>query len=199
MTNLTSKDIALANAIGSWGMLKKFPEDEITRAAIMRLVDKMASTPQQVEWLTDAVINNFNWWPGPVELRSLFCMRFKPADGHETSFDHNHPIAIEAERRAIEQSDRYKLIGSGEGARMIRQLIAGKVDPVESDDTEYAAQNERWYQVAKRWHVYCKTHGGVSKYQRVSKEFACAEVPRRAEILAEVERDLLAPPAKGGE
>lgn len=182
MTNLTAKDIALANAIGNWGMLKKFPEDEITRAAIMKLVDKIASTAEQVEWLSEAVVNHFNWWPGPVELRSLFCMRFKPADGFETNFDHGHPIAAAAEQRAVEQSDRYKLISAGEGAQMVRQLLA---DKVENPDVERAAQDERWY-------ALCKAHGVAKAYRRLSNEFACAEVPRRAEILAQIEREVSA-------
>ncbi len=188
MTNLTDKDIALINAIGNWGMLKKFPEDEITRAAIMKLVDKLASTAEQVNWLSEAVINKFNWWPGPVELRSLFCMRFKPADGVETNFDHNHPIVAAAEQRAVEHSDRYKLL-AGEGGVIMRQLLAGKVEP-EEPDAEWAAQDERWY-------ALCKAHGVAKAYRRLSNEFACAEVPRRAEILAQIEREVSALP-KGG-
>lgn len=35
----------------------------------------------RLEWLVQAMINNVAAWPGPMELRAIYCRRFLPADG----------------------------------------------------------------------------------------------------------------------
>ena len=89
-------------------MLQYFPGERDARTAIMRIIDAMATTTEQVDWLAAEMIRRFNEWPGPQALRALFCTRFKPADRKEENFPTNHRICQESEMRAIEQSDSFK-------------------------------------------------------------------------------------------
>ena len=105
---MRAKKQAIVECVGSWAMLQYFPAERDARTAIMRIIDAMATTTEQVDWLAAEMITRFNEWPGPQALRALFCTRFKPADGKEENFPQNHRISQEAEARAIEQSDEFK-------------------------------------------------------------------------------------------
>lgn len=70
-------------AVGKLTMLRFFPAEPITRAGIMELLDRMVGTVEQLDWLTRTMIDQVGEWKGPMELRGVFCTRFKPADGVE--------------------------------------------------------------------------------------------------------------------
>lgn len=65
------------------GLLRFFPADADTRLELAKLVARMASNEDQVDWLVQRVIALCNEWPGPRVLRQIFCAKFKPADGLE--------------------------------------------------------------------------------------------------------------------
>lgn len=109
-------------------MLQYFPGESGARTAIMRIIDAMATTTEQVDWLEEEMIRRFNDWPGPQALRSLFCTRFRPADGKEENFPQNHRISQEAEMRAIEQSDGFKRLDVGSPLRL-KQISQGDMKP----------------------------------------------------------------------
>ncbi len=69
--------------IAKLALMKFFPADPAARLALVGMVCGMASTDEQIEWLVRRAIVVFNEWPGPMELRALFCSRWKPRDGHE--------------------------------------------------------------------------------------------------------------------
>ncbi len=71
-------------ALDLLGQLKFFPANPGTQAEIGRAIGGMCETDEQVLWLARRAIAVFNEWPGPVELRALFCHRYKPRDGQET-------------------------------------------------------------------------------------------------------------------
>lgn len=74
-----------AQIIAELGMLKYFPSSDFAQAGIVRLVCQMATTEDQIRGLVDRMLNLYNDWPGPQEMRACFCSKFKPADGIEAS------------------------------------------------------------------------------------------------------------------
>jgi hypothetical protein len=70
-----------AKAVSKMTMLKFFPTDPNGQKAIVELCCKMATETEQVEWLVRAMLTHYNEWPGPREMRGMFCQRYKPADG----------------------------------------------------------------------------------------------------------------------
>jgi hypothetical protein len=67
--------------VGELSLMKFFPADENARVALVRIVCEMAENDDQVRWLVRRMLNLYNEWPGPRELRACFCSKFRPADG----------------------------------------------------------------------------------------------------------------------
>lgn len=78
-------DKALLAAVGRMAILKFFPSDQQARIAIMELMRSMCGNDSQVRWLAERMSNGsvFNEWPGPHELRAVYCSKFRPSDGIE--------------------------------------------------------------------------------------------------------------------
>lgn len=102
-------------AVRRLAVLKFFPSDAVVRQEIMALLDRLVSTPEQLEWLVSALINEVGEWPGPKEVRGIFCTRFRPKDGIETDAEHNKfsPITGEMRMLAIEPPTPQRLIAGG--------------------------------------------------------------------------------------
>ena len=49
----------------------------------MNLLHSMVGTVQQLDWLVAALVNEVGEWPGPKELKAIYCTHFKPVDGVE--------------------------------------------------------------------------------------------------------------------
>jgi hypothetical protein len=77
-------------AVDTLSMLKYFPANG---TPVARLIGDICSTNEQVLWLARRVTQLYNEWPGPVELRAVFCSRFRPRDGVEA--DSTDPRFIE--------------------------------------------------------------------------------------------------------
>ena len=84
---------AVEQALDQLAMLRFFPSDPGTRSEIARLIGKLCATDQQVSWLAGRVIDLYDEWPGPHELRAVMSSKFKPADGIDA--DSKHPRYIE--------------------------------------------------------------------------------------------------------
>lgn len=74
-----------AEQIAKLTLMKFFPVDPQARTALVQLICGMAQTNEQVEWLVRRALTLFNEWPGPRELRALYCSKFRPADGAEAN------------------------------------------------------------------------------------------------------------------
>jgi hypothetical protein len=61
--------------------MKFFPATDSAKRVIMELIERMVGTEKQLAWLEGELINRVGEWPGPAELRALFCTRYRPADG----------------------------------------------------------------------------------------------------------------------
>ena len=85
--------------VAQLGAMNFFPNNEpAVRATISRLVQRMCDTFQQAQWLVDRMIDLYDRWPGPHELRAVYCSRYKPADGLE-GYSAVYPDGIPPERR----------------------------------------------------------------------------------------------------
>jgi hypothetical protein len=74
---------SLLDIVAELGALQFFPAEPQPRRAIVRMVCEMASSKEQVQWLVNRTIALHKEWPGPRELRAIFCSKFKPRDGIE--------------------------------------------------------------------------------------------------------------------
>ncbi len=75
----------LASAATQLSLMKYFPAGDAQRTLIAALLGRLASNKQQLDWLVSALLNHVPEWPGPMEVRGLFCTRYKPADGKEAN------------------------------------------------------------------------------------------------------------------
>lgn len=79
--------VEISCAVAELSILKFFPSDPAARTAIMRLLERMVPRGRVdcLEWLISTMVDRVGVWNGPVELRGVFCTRFKPADGVEAT------------------------------------------------------------------------------------------------------------------
>ena len=86
-------------ALAGLAMLKYFPSNnDAVLAALARLVVNMCDNEQQVEWLVDRMTSGlYQEWPGPQEMRAVYCSRYKPKDGLN-AYSQVYPDGIPASR-----------------------------------------------------------------------------------------------------
>lgn len=66
--------------------LNFFPTTDEGRLAVVKVVGQMAASVEQVRRLVDQMLLLYNDWPGPRELRCVFCSRIgRPVDGVEVN------------------------------------------------------------------------------------------------------------------
>ena len=71
----------IAEIVAKLCLLKFFPNESSARVALMEIIGGMASNEDQVRWLVTSALAIYDEWPGPRELRALFCSRWTPRDG----------------------------------------------------------------------------------------------------------------------
>ncbi len=133
----------IVNAVEKLACLKYFPGEPGARQAVMELFARMVAAPEQLEWLVRTLIDRVGEWPGPREVRGVFCSRFKPADGVE-EFSTIGSFSAEAnEALSISESNGLK---SG--------LLTGKSDRLRLQAPEYdrvpAAEMQAYRERIKR-------------------------------------------------
>ncbi len=101
-------------AVERLSCLSMFPSADGARTEIMRLIDRMVSTPEQLEWLVRTMVDQVGEWKGPRELRAVLCTRFKPADG----------IGADSELPGFRAAD----IEAENASRPVREITAGPED-----------------------------------------------------------------------
>jgi len=99
---------AIITAVSELALLRYFPVEASAREALMRLLERMVATPEQLGWLTRTMIDQVGEWQGPKELRGVFCTRFSPADGikADCSAGEFSPAALESKAMLREKSIR---------------------------------------------------------------------------------------------
>lgn len=108
----SEKDKAIIDAISEMSCLRYFPADAGARAAIAKMLDRMARNAAEIRWLTSTMVDQVGEWQGPKELRGIFCQRFAPADGIEASSTHPKFSPEANETRAIEAHQQVKQLSA---------------------------------------------------------------------------------------
>jgi len=108
-------------------MLKFVSENSSdVRFGLMKMLDRMAAEDEetairQMEWFTGTVVNNFDEWPGPMTLRGVFCVKYKPRDGVEADLPPCR-LASKIEERALMAHEEAKRV-SLPAAKLLRSLL----------------------------------------------------------------------------
>jgi len=112
-------------AVSRMAVIKYFPSEDMARAELARMLIRMVDTGEQLEWLVRSVVENCEEYPGPKEIRGIFCTRYKPLDGVEvwsaipgfTAADSEQAHAIKAAelKGFLEDGER-----SGKGLKRIQ-------------------------------------------------------------------------------
>jgi len=73
-----------SEAVDELGSIPYFPRGDVgAKASIMRALCAFVDRPERLAWLVDTAVNRMTKWDGVAGLRSLYCVRFRPADGIE--------------------------------------------------------------------------------------------------------------------
>ena len=120
----TPLELAAAQCVAELSMLKFFPGDELARAALMRALVEMANNPGELRDLSRRVLAHYDEWPGPREIRAVFCTFAKPRDGVEAGVTGAGTLSAAIEQRALEAHSEVKHLAAGES--VVKQLSEAK-------------------------------------------------------------------------
>lgn len=76
----------LCRVIDALSILRFFPKEARERAQVIGILHRMCNNQRELYWLLDRALIAWNDWPGPRDLRALFCTKFRPRDGVYVSF-----------------------------------------------------------------------------------------------------------------
>lgn len=139
--------------------MKYFPTEAGSRVALMKLLDRMVSTPEQLVWLVNTLVDRIGTYAGPDQIRAVFCTKFRPKDSIESALSLDSPIYRSEEQlvedhkllegaRRDQDFERFMLQAGYDGQRLIAgeveaELVADKIidtllvstamEPVEAD------------------------------------------------------------------
>lgn len=71
-------------AVDELELMAFFPSNAAARAALAHILMELVDDKERLRWLVDRALKLYTRWPGPAELRALYCSRYKPKDGVET-------------------------------------------------------------------------------------------------------------------
>jgi hypothetical protein len=75
----------LAQKVAELSVLPRFPFDQDARLMILRTLSEMVKDEAALDWLIQRAVNLWNKWEGIRELRAIYCSRYYPGDGIETT------------------------------------------------------------------------------------------------------------------
>ena len=109
-------------------LLPFFPIGESVMDALVKLCGSMCHNEDQVQWLVDRMTSGiYEQWPGPREMRAVFCGRYKPKDGvnaYSTIYPDGLPPDPTAPKRQIE-APAFKSLPAGHQVTADPVLEAG--------------------------------------------------------------------------
>jgi hypothetical protein len=71
----------ITDAVERLSCLRFFPPGDGAKHEIMRLLLRMVSTVERLNWLVSVMVDQVGTWYGPSELRGVYSQRWTPADG----------------------------------------------------------------------------------------------------------------------
>ncbi len=129
--------------IGRWtGTLQFFPADADARFGIAEQISDFAGDLEQVRWLVRRVPKLHKDWPGILEVRAVFCSRYKPKDGIE-AYSAVYLDGIPSEREETPQISTKPVpqIASGEEVSNSPSIAATVSDLVRAKDLNRTLRN----------------------------------------------------------
>ncbi len=108
----TDEDFAMA--LVDLSQLRFFPTDPLAPEGILRLLRQLVGTRDQLAWLIGALVNRVGEWPGPAQVRGLFCTRFRPADGIEADCSLPGYTADDCEAQSVAAGPEKQLPPAGQ-------------------------------------------------------------------------------------
>lgn len=115
MKKITAAD--LKGAITMLSLMRYFPSDTAQVAALGLFLERLCGDRDRLQWLVEQLVNHIGEWPGPAEVRGLFCSRFRPADGQEADCTLPGYAAVDGEAKsqrgavaALPQAEAQKLM-----------------------------------------------------------------------------------------
>lgn len=118
MAEIQNED--LAGALAQFSMLRYFPADEMAHESIVLLLRRLCGTRERLMWLISRMVDHVGYWPGPAEVRGLFCTRFRPADGVEA--DCTLPGYTAADGEATTERATVKALPKAEAVKLLEGL-----------------------------------------------------------------------------
>lgn len=115
--------------------MRFFPTEPAGRLAIVKSVAAMSGSEERACWIVDQMLALTNDWPGILEVRGVYCLRFKPADGVEGESEICPTGQIPADSAvgfkprtslAPQRDPRSRELPPGEVGEMIRSLVGRK-------------------------------------------------------------------------
>lgn len=173
----------LAVSLIQLSILKFFPMDEFQHRAMMEFLRRLCGHSEGLSWLVSQLVDQVGEWPGPAQIRAIYCTRYKPADGIESAV----PCTIsgftaddtqargQRDPVAIEKSDAVRLLSGIEAGEPVAiERWAGK----RSNRTRHHVESEliMW----REWQLQIE-------FGKVFKEFRLVDVQKR---IGELEAEL---------
>jgi hypothetical protein len=85
-------------AVATMAAIPMFPTDQIVRGVIGEEIRSLCRNAQDASWLAKRMVQLYDTWPGPRELRRVYCARKIPHDGVMASGSSEHyPEGIPSE------------------------------------------------------------------------------------------------------
>ena len=75
----------LLDLVAQLSVLRLFPSDPGGRVAVAKQLLAMCDTWEHAQWVVKRMSDLYNEWPGPRELRAVYCSRYKPKDDYEVN------------------------------------------------------------------------------------------------------------------
>lgn len=133
MKCMSLSENGLRTALADFSLMKFFPGDEDTRAAIMKALTLICATDSQLELLVRKYVLCYPEWEGVHELRACAVSIFRPLDGFEGRTSTRYPDGVPsiAELRdptlaAIPAAARRLDLPPSQQKTVYKQLVAAK-------------------------------------------------------------------------
>ena len=126
-------ELDLQRAVDDLSMLRFFPGDPTTQAAIGKLLVRICPHREALRWLVETFVNRIGEWKGPAELRAVLCTRYQPHDGVEAWSQIAGFTAADGEERSYAE---HRLLVSG---GITAEVYAKRPLEIASSDPEMQA------------------------------------------------------------
>ena len=177
---------ALRKFMAQLGLLRFFPTDVRERFALEEMiVRQLVDEDSQLDWLGKRMLQLYNDWPGPHELRAVYCSKFKPKEGPSNALSsvfcegiipseevHVAPPLTEEEKRRFFGAPEMYLIPEGERKRLLaapetKTLADGRKEEIIGDPESKAMIED----LAKRMPKMPRVDRTQQRFDRVLKGF----------------------------